>query len=354
MSGFIIAPGEVIKEYLDARGYTQKEVSSRIGVSERHLSKMLNGKTRLTEEMALKLEKLMPDVPASFWLNYETKYQEYLARAKEEHELEKLDLKGIAKQFHFKEALGMGKRPLVEQAICMLKLLGVSSFDRFRYSVPCNIEFMQDNGEEEAIIVWLKLCQEEIDEQNNVESISPYSVEALRKVLPILKDVSTNTDIRSSLKSCRKLLNSVGVFLVYREPIGNAKVRGALLEHDGHPAIFISGRFRTHSDTWFTIGHEIGHLLDDFDPKRVNISLEEDSELRSTHDADARANAFARNFFIDNAEYEHFIACNDFTNTSIRSFAAQQHTTPGIVVAFLQHDHLVEFSKFNELKDRFK
>ena len=150
MSEFIVAPGEVIKEYLDARGYTQKEVSGRIGVSERHLSKMLNGKTRLTEEMALKLEKLMPDVPASFWLNYEVKYQEYLAREKEEHELEGLDLKEIAKRFHFKEALGMGKRPLVEQAICMLKLLGISSFDRFRCAVPCGIEFMQDDGEEEA------------------------------------------------------------------------------------------------------------------------------------------------------------------------------------------------------------
>lgn len=84
MSGFVVAPGEVLKEYLDARGYTQKEVSSCLGVSERCLSKVLNGKTRLTEEMALKLEKLMPDVPASYWLSYEIKYQEYLAREKEE------------------------------------------------------------------------------------------------------------------------------------------------------------------------------------------------------------------------------------------------------------------------------
>ena len=103
MSDFIVAPGEIIKEYLDARGLTQKEVSKRTGVSERHLSQLLNGKTRLTEDMALKLEKVMPDVTASFWLNYEVKYQEYLAREREEAHLEELDLKEIAKRFHFKE-----------------------------------------------------------------------------------------------------------------------------------------------------------------------------------------------------------------------------------------------------------
>ena len=53
MSDFIVAPGEIIKEYLDARGLTQKEVSKRTGVSERHLSQLLNGKTSLTEDMAL-------------------------------------------------------------------------------------------------------------------------------------------------------------------------------------------------------------------------------------------------------------------------------------------------------------
>lgn len=137
MSDFIVAPGEIIKEYLDARGLTQKEVSKRTGVSERHLSQLLNGKTRLTEDMALKLEKVMPDVPASFWLNYEVKYQEYLAREREEAHLEELDLKEIAKRFHFKEAFGrVGGMSLVEQAIAMLKILGITDFDRYGNAVP--------------------------------------------------------------------------------------------------------------------------------------------------------------------------------------------------------------------------
>ena len=354
MSGFIVAPGEVIKEYLDARGLTQKEVSKRIGVSERHLSKMLNGKTRLTEEMALKLEKLMPDVPARFWLNYEVKYQEHLAREKEEHELEVLDLRGIAERFHFKEALGMGRAPLVEQAISMLKLLGVSTFDRYRYAIPGGIEFMQDGGEDEAVVVWLKLCEEEVAEQNDVEGSPEYSEDALRSVLPMLKDVASNTDFFASLKSCRMLLNSVGVFLVYRKAIGNAKVRGALTAYEGHPTIYISGRYKTHGDAWFSIGHELGHLLDGFDLKKTGVSIEDADGLKSAGDADDRANASARSFFVDSSAYGQFVGNGGFSNASIKEFAAEQRVTPGIVVAFLQHDRHIGFDEFNYLKDRFE
>lgn len=353
MGGFIVAPGEVIKEYLDSRGLIQKEVSKRIGVSERHLSKMLNGKTRLTEEMALKLEKLMPDVPASFWLNYEVKYQEYLAREKEEHELEGLDLKTISQRFHFREALGMGDHPLVEQAISMLKLLGVSTFDRYRYAVPGGIEFMQDGGEDEAIVVWLKLCEEEVAEQNDVEGSPEYSADALRDVLPILKDVALNTDFFASLKSCRMLLNTVGVYLVYRKAIGNAKVRGALACYEGHPVIYISGRYKTHGDAWFAICHELGHLLDGFALKKTGVSIDDADELRSEDEADVRANAYARDFFVDSVEYERFVDADDFSNASIKGFAAEQGTAPGIVVALLQHDRCIGFEEFNYLKDRF-
>lgn len=353
MDGFIVAPGEIIKEYLDARGLTQKEASKRIGVSERHFSKMLNGKTRLTEEMALKLEKLMPDVPAGFWLNYEVKYQEYLARKKEEHELEGLDLKVISQRFHFREALKMGKRPLAEQAICMLKLLGVSTFDRYRYAIPGGIEFMQDGGENEAVVVWLKLCEEEVIEQNNAEGLPEYSKDTLCDILPMLKDVALNTDFPASLKSCRMLLNSAGVYLVYREAIGNSKVRGALTTFRGHPAIYISGRYRTHGDSWFAICHELGHLLDGFDLKKTGVSIEETSELKSTNEADIRANSYARNFFVDSNDYARFVKSAPFSDSSIKRFAAEQGVASGIIVAFLQHDRYVGFDKFNYLKNRF-
>lgn len=76
-------PGATIKEQLDDRGMTQKEFASRMGLSEKHVSKLMNGDVHLTPEMAERLE-LVLGLPARFWNNLEAIYQEKLVKAKKE------------------------------------------------------------------------------------------------------------------------------------------------------------------------------------------------------------------------------------------------------------------------------
>lgn len=52
-------PGATIKEQLDDRGMTQKEFASRMGLSEKHVSKLMNGDVHLTPEMAERLELVL-------------------------------------------------------------------------------------------------------------------------------------------------------------------------------------------------------------------------------------------------------------------------------------------------------
>ena len=95
-----IPPGETIKEQLDTRVMNQKDFASRMGLSEKHISQLINGKVPLTQETALKLESVF-GVPARFWNNLESLYQEDLARIKQEIEFEK-ELE-ILKLIPFKE-----------------------------------------------------------------------------------------------------------------------------------------------------------------------------------------------------------------------------------------------------------
>ena len=234
----------------------------------------------------------------------------------------------------------------------MLKILGITDFDRYGNAVPDGIEFMQDGGDSEAVVVWLGLCKEEIEEQNDTENSPEYSKKDFVDAISYLKDVASNTDFMASLKSCRMLLNSVGVYLVYRPAIANAKVRGALTYYLGHPTIYISGRYKTHGDAWFAIAHEIGHLLDGLGQKGTDISID-DPKFKSSDEDDARANVYARKFFVDEDSYQSFASTGDFSSAAVKSFAASQGTPPGIVVAFLQHDGFVPFAELNDLKDRF-
>lgn len=349
MGAFLVPTGRIIKEYLDERGISQKDLAHRIDVSEKHISNLLNGKTRLTEDMALKLERVMPDVSAGYWLNYEAKYQEYLAREKEQEWLEGLDLKEIAERFHFKEVFKGAKMTLVEQAIEMLKMLGVSSFDQYRFALPnAAIEFMQDGGEPEAVVVWLKLCEDEVEGQNADLDNVQYSKRKLERVLDKLKAIASNPNLDNSLKSCRKLLNSVGIYLVEVPAVRNCKVRGALTTYKGHPAIYISRRFKFHDYVWFAIIHELAHLLLHYNPKETFVAVD---ELASSDEKDNEANDFARAFFVSPDDYKDFVESADIHDAgSVRRFAKGQGTTAGMVASFLQHDGLIEYSELSMLR----
>lgn len=346
---FLVPTGKIIKEYIKEYGITQKELSKRIGISEKHISHLFNGDNRLTEEVALKLEKIMPDIPASYWINMEAKYQEYLARQREENRLNNENLEQIAKRFRFSEVFKDLDWNLNKQAIEMLKLLKISEFSNFEKAYEnFAVSFFQDGGEKEAIAIWMNLCESEVEIQNNDLDDIEYDEKVLIENLHLFKKLAYNRDIEKSLTSCRKLFNKFGIYFVVCDAITNCKVRGLLTTYKNHPAIYISKRFKTHDHIWFAIIHELGHLIKHYNNKEINISYDNDDI--STNIKENEANSFARDFFISLNEYNNFIKNNDFSENEICRFAQQQKILEGILIARLQHDGIIAHDKYNYKK----
>ncbi|MBM5606125.1 ImmA/IrrE family metallo-endopeptidase [Listeria seeligeri] len=350
---FLVPTGWVIKEYIECQNMSQKEFSFRLGVSEKHVSNLLKGKTRLTEEMALKIETILTPTPASYWLNYESKYQEYIARQKFSEVYSAKDLKIYANRFHFKEVFSGLNWDMEKQAKEMLKILRIARFENFyaAYNEFVNVNFMEDGGEKEAIAIWLGLAREEIEVQNKKEiAEKTFKKENLEQDLYILKNIALNEDYIDSIRSARKFLNFLGVYLVICEPVINCKVRGALTSYEGIPTIFISGRFKTHDNVWFALIHEIAHLLMHYDSDRTIISFEDSQEKMAVEEKEA--NLFSRAFFINEQNYKEFIGkySNAFSDKLIKDFAITQNVLPGVVVGRMQHDKVIPFDKFNHLK----
>ena len=93
-------PGATIKEQLLYRGLSQKEFSLRMGMSEKHISRLINGEVQLTPDVAVRLEMVL-GIPAKFWNKLESTYREKLVKATAENEMDsdiELAKKTIAKQ----------------------------------------------------------------------------------------------------------------------------------------------------------------------------------------------------------------------------------------------------------------
>ena len=80
---YAVPPGEILKETLETLGMTQSELAERMGRPRQTINGVVSGKSSINADTALQLERAL-GVPASFWNNLETNYQQTLARLREE------------------------------------------------------------------------------------------------------------------------------------------------------------------------------------------------------------------------------------------------------------------------------
>ncbi|NWJ95906.1 MAG: HigA family addiction module antidote protein [Chloroflexi bacterium] len=83
---YAVPPGETLEETLEAIGMSQQELAERIGQPLKTINELIQGKTAITADTALQLEKVI-GVSAEFWLRLEQQYRETLARLYEQEHL---------------------------------------------------------------------------------------------------------------------------------------------------------------------------------------------------------------------------------------------------------------------------
>jgi HTH-type transcriptional regulator/antitoxin HigA len=76
----IVPPGVTLKSELEARGISQKDFATAIGMRPSHLSELIHGKRTITVQIARKLEEQL-NIPARLWLNLQTNYDLDIAQS---------------------------------------------------------------------------------------------------------------------------------------------------------------------------------------------------------------------------------------------------------------------------------
>src|SRR5438132_13704320 len=78
----ILHPGEFLVEYIDANGWSQRDLARRSGLTPKTISEICNGKAPITPPTALAFERVLQR-PAHFWLNLQRQFDEAEARRRE-------------------------------------------------------------------------------------------------------------------------------------------------------------------------------------------------------------------------------------------------------------------------------
>ncbi len=78
-SDHAVSPGSVLKEEIEYRGMTQKELAALMGRPTQVINEIILGKKAITPTTASEIQNAL-GISAQFWLNLETAYRTTLAK----------------------------------------------------------------------------------------------------------------------------------------------------------------------------------------------------------------------------------------------------------------------------------
>jgi addiction module HigA family antidote len=347
-------PGATLLDILEDRGMTQSELAARTGRPLKTISEIINGKAAITSETALQLERVL-GTPAEFWSNRESNYRAYLARLKELESLEAQ--KGWIKQFPIKAMRQRGwlqdcGGTVTGQMISLLNYFGVASPEQWeagwterRLAFRKAMNLKADIG---AISVWLR--QGEIEAERN--RCQPFNKDRLLESLDKIRELTLERDPSVFIPNLTKICADCGIAIVFVRPFPRVPVYGASCWLNPDKALVqLSLRGKTADTLWFTIFHEIGHIVKH---SKKEIFIEIDGKHENKSQEELEADEYASETLIPSSLLKAWLnEKHKLTSKIISDFAKELNVAPGILVGRLQHIQRIKFSEFQSLKFRY-
>jgi addiction module HigA family antidote len=349
---YFVTPGEVLEDYLENSGLSQASLSNRTGLSKKTINEIIKAKSAITAETALKFERTLGR-PAHFWSNLERQYQEDKIRLQDKTKLEK-DLCWL-NVFPLNEMkkLGWIEKPKdkILQLDELLRFFAIASVQQWDtiWVEELQAAFRKTNNtkKNDAIIsAWLRQGEIEASKIN----CQKFEKQKLLEKLDEIRSLVTVTDAKSFEPKLKEIFASAGVAVVFVPALPKLGIYGAVRRYNDKVIMQLSLYGKSHDLLWFTIFHEICHLL-----KHSTKTLFIEG-LNLNNDHEKEADKFAQDILIPPKDLDFFLSScfQKPTLTQIIQFAKRINTNPGIVVGRLQHDKIIPMDRGNDLKPRYR
>ena len=340
-------PGYYIKEIVDESGLTQEDFAKRLDTTPKNLSLLIRGEQNLSIDISMKLSRML-GTSVSYWLNLQNAYDSLIAKFKSDEELEEerkvfmlLDYK------YFRDNFGLPDLPrkIDAQIEQVRKFLNVATLTVFkRRDMTVSFRSSHESLSETSTVKANAMVQIAINNALKVDAPKFNKAkfdEAIKYALTLTKN---HKDFYPLVWEAYR---EAGVILVILPNLSGSKINGATKKVGNNVMLMVNDR-RLYSDTfWFTLFHEIGHIING----DYGISFEKEKG-----EQEEAADKYAEDTLIPPQEYQMFVRQNKFDNMSIIRFANQIDRDPGIVLGRLLNDGKVEYSDWGlkSLRKQYK
>lgn len=354
-----IPPGELLRDELEARGWSQIDFAAITGRPHQTINEIVSGKKAITIETAVAFSSALGTTP-QYWLNLENAYRLALAqRDKPVNEeirrraciYSKAPVNELLRS-HWIRVKNPKSNVELERAVC--EFLEIGSIDQ----EPCFELAARRSGDDPwnaSHMAWFFRAKH----MARQESVKPYSKQHLKDNLKTIRNLCESVEATRQVK---KVLAGLGVRFVVVEHLPKTKIDGGSLWLDERsPVVALSLRYDRLDYFWFTLMHELSHILNE-DSKPGKPRIDEQlcgSEAKSDQQAskiEERANRDAAGWLIDPRELDVLIQQHGtyVSAREIRAFACKARVHPSIVVGQLQHRKIVPWTHFRGMSAKIR
>lgn len=349
---FIIHPGETLAEVLEDREMSQKELAIRTGMTEKHVSTIVNGIKPISVAFAKKLEYAL-GIEAEFWINLQSNYDRELLEFEEMNNISEEEvsvLKKLKDVIEYWSELGWIKKEdnSAAKVLDLRKIMSISNLTdipELAYSAAFRAHIKSNKVDAYVVFAWQRMC--EILTQD-IEIADEIDVEKLQEKIPDIKKVMfmSADKVQNQLE---KIFAECGIAFKIVKNFRGAPVQGFIKKTEDDNLVLCMTIRNSFADIfWFTLFHEIAHIIHG-DSKNKFVDFESVSG-----EMELRADKFARNVLIPLNEFKQFAEHEDFSLSAINSFADKCGVSPFIVIGRLMKEGLIGWDCYSKERIRYK
>ena len=343
-------PGETLREKLEELKMSPKEFAVRCDKPEKTISAVLTGKSSITADMAVQFEDVTK-IPANFWLKRQARYNESQARAERQRAAE--DAQEWARQFPYSDMANKGwvpaTRKALEKATALFSFFAISShkaWEGFYLNKELKAAFrvsLAHSNSPHAISAWLRSG----DNAAAKLYAEPYSERKLRAALPELKAIMA-AQSEDFFAQVQQVCLGAGLKVVFTPCLPKAPINGVArwIEKNQTPLIQLSARYKRYDVFWFSLFHEIGHIL--LHGKK-DVFLEDVKYEGADVEKEREANDFACEWTLTKQQEDIVRTAWPLSDEELRDYAAGFGTHPALIVGRLRHEKFLDHFEGKEM-----
>lgn len=336
-------PGYFIREQMDLREWTQEDLAEVTGMTLKHINRIIMDKQALTLDKARILGEVF-NTSAQYWINLDTGYRLWLDHEKTEKELEvdirseiytHMPVRDMVKKGwlkNFKSTLELKDEVL---RFWNWKNLDFSNLDK--QELPCFTRKSSAYNQYNAYyaLTWYKMALK-------LAETIPHKTYSKEKLEKLYDEIHVFTIEDNGIELFLNEFEKCGVIFFVLPHLQKTYLDGAAFISDKNPVIVYTGRYKRIDNFWFTIAHEIAHVLRHIDEQTPFILDNLKDGLRN--DIEKEANALAAEK-LKHLEISEFLDphLGYMTTRRVEECADKYKIHPSIVIGKMAHDKKLSY-----------